>query len=163
MPLGDKKKKKKSGKPMSIDGMLRKFHKEKLQQLFCMKGKEAVSSADSGSTIQTEVPEESTSADPLLTLIGSASADDLLQAVKSVDQDFDLDGLLTEEQDTGPAVVEENQETTFVYQMVKPPTSLPAGLPPMLELYIQELTQVLRFFPIKLGFKYLSSKFNSTF
>ncbi|XP_036413730.1 ubinuclein-1 [Colossoma macropomum] len=146
MPPGEKKKKKKSGKPLSIDGMLRKFHKEKLQQLhmFNEKGKEGVTSADSGSTSQAEVPEESASADPLLTLIGSASADDLLQAVKAADQDFDLDGLLTEDQDTGSPDVEENQEPTVVCQPAKPPVSLPDGLPPMLELYIQELTQAIK-------------------
>uniref|UniRef100_A0A3B4DIL0 Ubinuclein 1 n=1 Tax=Pygocentrus nattereri TaxID=42514 RepID=A0A3B4DIL0_PYGNA len=142
----DKKKKKKNGKPLSIEGMLRKFHKEKLQQLhmFNEKGKEGVTSADSGSTSQAEVPEESASADPLLTLIGSASADDLLQAVKAADQDFDLDGLLTEDQDTGSPDMEENQEPTVVCQPAKPPVSLPDGLPPMLELYIQELTQAIK-------------------
>ncbi|KAL6481332.1 hypothetical protein MHYP_G00094120 [Metynnis hypsauchen] len=146
MPPGEKKKKKKNGKPLSIEGMLRKFHKEKLQQLhmFNEKGKEGVTLADSGSTSQAEVPEESASADPLLTLIGSASADDLLQAVKAADQDFDLDGLLTEDQDAGSPDMEENQEPTVVYQPAKPPVSLPDGLPPMLELYIQELTQAIK-------------------
>ncbi|XP_072513584.1 ubinuclein-1 isoform X2 [Salminus brasiliensis] len=146
LPPGEKKKKKKSGKPLSIDGMLRQFHKEKLHQLqvFNTKGKEEIAPADNVSTSQAEVPEESASADPLLTLIGSASADDLLQAVKAADQDFDLDGLLTEDQDTGSPDPVENQEATVVFQPAKPPTSLPDGLPPMLELYIEELTQAIK-------------------
>uniref|UniRef100_A0A8B9KAL6 Ubinuclein 1 n=1 Tax=Astyanax mexicanus TaxID=7994 RepID=A0A8B9KAL6_ASTMX len=146
MPLGEKKKKKKSGKPLGIDGMLRQFHKEKLNQLqvFNTKGKEVVTPADSVSTTQTEVPEESALADPLLTLIGSASADELLQAVKAADQDFDLDGLLTADQDTGSQGLVENQEDTVLSQPTKPPTLLPDGLPPMLELYIEELTQAIK-------------------
>ncbi|KAI4903323.1 hypothetical protein NFI96_015941, partial [Prochilodus magdalenae] len=144
MPLGEKKKKKKSGKPLSIDGMLRKFHKEKLQQLHMFNEKRKEASADNGSTGQAEVPEEVASADPLLTLIGSASADDLLQAVKAADQDFDLDGLLTEDQDTGSPDVLESQEEMVACQPTKSPVSLPDGLPPMLDLYIQELTQAIK-------------------
>ncbi|XP_066517727.1 ubinuclein-1 isoform X2 [Hoplias malabaricus] len=146
MQPGEKKKKKKNGKPQSIDGMLKRFHKEKIQQLqmFNGKGKEVISPAENGSTSRAETQEESVSADPLLTLIGSASADELLQAVKAVDQDFDLEGLLTEDQDSGTRDLEENQEATTVYQPARPPPPLPDGLPPMLELYIQELSQAIK-------------------
>ncbi|XP_026861961.2 ubinuclein-1 isoform X2 [Electrophorus electricus] len=138
----EKKKKKKSTKPQSIDGMLRKFHKEKLQQLqmFNVKGSDGLPTpADWAFAIPEEAPE-----DPLLTLIGSASADELLQAVKAVDQDFDLDGLLTEEHSTAPPDLEENRETRVVFQPTKASVSLPEGLPPMLLLCIQELCQVTK-------------------
>ncbi|XP_076839351.1 ubinuclein-1 isoform X2 [Brachyhypopomus gauderio] len=140
-----KKKKKRSNRAQSIEGMLRKFHKEKLQQLQVFNGKGGVGlpvPADWAPAIQEEATEENPSADPLLTLIGSASADELLQAVKAVDQDFDLDGFLTEEHSTASPDLE-NQEAP-VFQPAKAPLPLPEGLPPMLELCIQELCQATR-------------------
>ncbi|XP_062866893.1 ubinuclein-1 [Trichomycterus rosablanca] len=140
------KKKKKANKELSIDGMLKKFHKEKIQQLemFNLRGKEAPEIASCGPANQVKVAEESVPADPLLTLISSASAGDLLQAANTVDQDFDLDGLLSDDHNNGHPVMEKNQEASVVCQPVKSSCSLLDGLPSTLELSIQELAQGLK-------------------
>lgn len=134
-------KKKKHKKPLSIDKMLKKFHKEKLQQLQMFNTRERDPHALND--IMHEVQEPPISADPLLTLIGSASADDLLQAVKAAEQDFDLDGLLAEPQNVCSPSLEDNGEALIVSVTEKPPTLLPDGLPPTLEQHIKELSQVL--------------------
>lgn len=131
-------KKKKNKKPLSIDKMLKKFHKEKLQQLQMFNALN-----DTGPTMQAEVQDPPISSDPLLTLIGSASADDLLQAVKAAEQDFDLDGLLGEPQNVCSPSLEENGEALVASVTEKPPTLLPDGLPPTLEQHIKQLSQVL--------------------
>lgn len=125
--------------------MLKKFHKEKLQQLQMFNARERESPAlnDTGPTVQAEVQEPSISSDPLLTLIGSASADDLLQAVKAAEQDFDLDGLLGEPQNVCSPSLEENGEAPVPSVTEKIPTLLPDGLPPTLEQHIKQLSQVL--------------------
>lgn len=135
-------KKKKNKKPLSIDKMLKKFHKEKLQQLQMFNARERDSHA-LNDTVQAEVQEPPMSADPLLTLIGSASADDLLQAVKAAEQDFDLDRLLGEPQNICSPSLEDNGEALLVSITEKPTTLLPDGLPPTLEQQMKELSQVL--------------------
>lgn len=135
--------KKKSKKPLSIDKMLKKFHKEKLQQLQMFNARERDQALNHSCAImQAGGQEPPISADPLLTLIGSASADDLLQAVKAAELDFDLDGLLGEPQNICSPSQEENGEVLIEQVFTKPPASLPEGLPPTLEQRIQELTQV---------------------
>lgn len=122
--------------------MLKKFHKEKLQQLQMFNARERDSQA-LNDTMQAEVQEPPISADPLLTLIGSASADDLLQAVKAAEQDFDLDRLLGEPQNVCSLSLEDNGDALVVSVTEKPTTLLPDGLPPTLEQHIKELSQVL--------------------
>lgn len=122
--------------------MLKKFHKEKLQQLQMFSARERDSHA-LNDTMQAEVQEPPMSADPLLTLIGSASADDLLQAVKAAEQDFDLDRLLGEPQNICSPSLEDNGEALLVSITEKPTTLLPDGLPPTLEQQMKELSQVL--------------------
>lgn len=115
-------KKKKVSKQQNLDGMLRKFHKEKLKefQLFNRKRMESHPAANHDSSDQAK----SISADPLMTLVG---ADDLHQAV------MEQDGLLTNDQN------QENRGTRVeLFQ-----ASLPGGLPPTLEQSLQELTRVL--------------------
>lgn len=137
------KKKKKNKKPLSIEKMLKKFHKEKLQQLQMFNARERDQALNhSCSIVQAEGQEPPICADPLLSLIGSASADDLLQAVKAAEQDFDLDGLLGEPQNICSPSQEENGEALVEQVTAKPPASLPEGLPPTLEQRIQELAQV---------------------
>ncbi|KAB5523201.1 hypothetical protein PHYPO_G00149810 [Pangasianodon hypophthalmus] len=121
VPSGDKKKKA-SKQQQNLDGMLRKFHKEKLQelQLFSMR-KESPPAASHDSSDQAK----SVSEDPLSTLVGPGSADDLHQAVMEQDE------LLTNDQN------QENRET--LAETSRP--SLPDGLPPTLERSLQELTQ----------------------
>ncbi|XP_056628649.1 ubinuclein-1 isoform X3 [Triplophysa dalaica] len=137
--------KKKSKKPLSIDKMLKKFHKEKLQQLQMFNARERDQALNHSCAImQAEGQDPPISADPLLTLIGSASADDLLQAVKAAELDFDLDGLLGEPQNICSPSQEENGEVLIEQVITKPPASLPEGLPPMLEQRIQELTQAVK-------------------
>ncbi|XP_057188792.1 ubinuclein-1 isoform X1 [Triplophysa rosa] len=136
---------KKSKKPLSIDKMLKKFHKEKLQQLQMFNARERDQALNHSCAImQAEGQEPPISADPLLTLIGSASADDLLQAVKAAELDFDLDGLLGEPQNICSPSKEENGEVLVAQVTMKPPASLPEGLPPTLEQRIQELTQAVK-------------------
>uniref|UniRef100_A0A672MVX4 Ubinuclein 1 n=1 Tax=Sinocyclocheilus grahami TaxID=75366 RepID=A0A672MVX4_SINGR len=139
-------KKKKNKKLLSIDKMLKKFHKEKLQQLQMFNARERDSHAlsDTGLIIQAEVQEPPISADPLLTLIGSASADDLLQAVKAAEQDFDLDGLLGEAQNVCSPSMEDNGDALVVSVDEKPHTLLPDGLPPTLEQHIKELSEAVK-------------------
>ncbi|XP_051559727.1 ubinuclein-1 isoform X2 [Myxocyprinus asiaticus] len=152
--------KKKSKKPLSIEKMLKKFHKEKLQQLqmFNAREKESDDLKDSGSIMQAEVQEPAISADPLLTLIGSASADDLLQAVKAAEQDFDLDGLLGEPQNICSSLEENGEMVSFT---TKSPSSLPDGLPPTLEQHIQELAQAVKNIEGQNKMEILSSELNS--
>ncbi|XP_065110321.1 ubinuclein-1 isoform X1 [Paramisgurnus dabryanus] len=145
--------KKKSKKPLSIDKMLKKFHKEKLQQL------QMLDTRERESIMQTEVHETPLSADPLLTLIGSASADELLQAVKAAEQDFDLDGLLGEPPNICSPSHEEKEEVLPV--ITKPPASLPEGLPLTLEQRIQELTQAIMNVEGQNKIEILSSELNS--
>lgn len=121
--------------------MLKKFHKEKLQQLQMFNGGERDAPA-LNDTMQAEVQEPPISADALLTLIGSASADDLLQAVKAAEQDFDFDRLLGEPQNVCSPSLEDNGEA-LVEVFEKPTTLFPDGLPPTLEQHIKELSQVL--------------------
>lgn len=125
--------------------MLKKFHKEKLQQLqmFNTTERDLHALSDTGLIIQAKVKEPPISADPLLTLIGSASADDLLQAVKAAEQDFDLDRLLGEPQNICSPSLEDNGEALLVSITEKPTTLLPDGLPPTLEQQMKELSQVL--------------------
>ncbi|XP_042591190.1 ubinuclein-1-like isoform X4 [Cyprinus carpio] len=139
-------KKKKNKKPQSIDKMLKKFHKEKLQQLqmFNATERDLHALSDTGLIIQAKVKEPPISADPLLTLIGSASADDLLQAVKAAEQDFDLDGLLGEPQNIGSPIFEDNRDALVVPVDEKPHTLLPDGLPPTLEQHIKEFSQAVK-------------------
>ncbi|MCJ8747680.1 hypothetical protein PDJAM_G00156200 [Pangasius djambal] len=121
VPSGEKKKK--AGKQQQdLEGMLRKFHKEKLQelQLFSMR-KESPPAASHDSSD----PAKSVSDDPLSTLVGSGGADDLHQAV------MEEDGLLTIDQN------QENRETPAEACRA----SLPQGLPLTLERSLQELTQ----------------------
>ncbi|XP_051983278.1 ubinuclein-1 isoform X2 [Xyrauchen texanus] len=153
--------KKKSKKPLSIEKMLKKFHKEKLQQLqmFNTKEKESDDLKDSGSIMQADVQEPAISADPLLTLIGSATADDILQAVKATEQDFDLDGLLGEPQNISSPSLEENGEMVSV--TTKPPSSIPDGLPPTLEQHIQELAQAVKNIEGQNKMEILSSELSS--
>ncbi|XP_060754550.1 ubinuclein-1 [Neoarius graeffei] len=101
----------------NLDGMLRKFHKEKLKELhlFNRKRKESRPAGHYNSSGQTKA----VSADPLMTLIG---AGDLLQAV------MEQDGLLINNQ---------NRETLPESSQA----SLPDGLPPTLERSLQELAQ----------------------
>ncbi|XP_073698903.1 ubinuclein-1 isoform X2 [Garra rufa] len=153
-------KKKKNKKPLSIDKMLKKFHKEKLQQLQIFNSRERDSHALNDS-VQAEVQEPPISADALLTLIGSASADDLLQAVKAAEQDFDLDGLLAEPQSVGSPSLEENGEALIVTVTEKPPTLLPDGLPPTLEQHIKELSQAVKKIEGQNKMEILSSELNS--
>ncbi|KAK2908584.1 hypothetical protein Q8A67_004421 [Cirrhinus molitorella] len=153
-------KKKKNKKPLSIDKMLKKFHKEKLQQLEMFNARERDLHALNG-TVQAEVQEPPISADPLLTLIGSASADDLLQAVKAAEQDFDLDGLLAEPQNVGSPSLEDNGEALIVSFTEKPPTLLPDGLPPTLEQHIKELSQAVKKIEGQNKMEILSSELNS--
>ncbi|XP_051757982.1 ubinuclein-1 isoform X2 [Ctenopharyngodon idella] len=149
-------KKKKNKKPLSIDKMLKKFHKEKLQQLQMFNALN-----DTGPTIQAEVQEPPISSDPLLTLIGSASADDLLQAVKAAEQDFDLDGLLGEPQNVCSPSLEENGEALVASVTEKPPTLLPDGLPPTLEQHIKQLSQAVKKIEGQNKMEILSSELNS--
>ncbi|XP_048053760.1 ubinuclein-1 isoform X2 [Megalobrama amblycephala] len=149
-------KKKKNKKPLSIDKMLKKFHKEKLQQLQMFNALN-----DTGPTMQAEVQEPPISSDPLLTLIGSASADDLLQAVKAAEQDFDLDGLLGEPQNICSPSLEENGEALVASVTEKPPTLLPDGLPPTLEQHIKQLSQAVKTIEGQNKMEILSSELNS--
>lgn len=141
--LADKKltekKKKKTNKVLSIDGMLKMFHKEKIQQLeiFNQRGNEAPETTNGEPNGQVADTEESVLSDPLLTLISSTSAGEILQAVNAVDQDFDLDRLLDVDPDTG------HPEDSVACKPVKSSCSIPDGLPPTLELSLQELTRVL--------------------
>lgn len=142
-------KKKKNKKPLSIDKMLKKFHKEKLQQMkeFNSRDRELQSlhATHTGPVIQAEVQETPVPSDPLLSLIGSASADDLLQAVKAAEQDFDLDDLLGEPQNMcSPGLEKENEEALVVPVTEKPPALLPNGLPPMLEQHIKDISQAAK-------------------
>ncbi|XP_067298209.1 ubinuclein-1 isoform X2 [Pseudorasbora parva] len=156
-------KKKKNKKPLSIEKMLKKFHKEKLQQLQMFNARERESHAldDTGPTMQAEVQEPPISSDPLLTLIGSASADELLQAVKAAEQDFDLDGLLAEPQNVCSPSLEDNGEALVVSATEKPPTSLPDGLPPTLEQHIKQFSQAVRKIEGQNKMETLSSELNS--
>ncbi|XP_058626722.1 ubinuclein-1 isoform X2 [Onychostoma macrolepis] len=154
------KKKKKNKKPLSIDKMLKKFHKEKLQQLQIFNARERDSHA-LNDTIQAEVQEPPISADPLLTLIGSASADDLLQAVKAAEQDFDLDRLLGEPQNVCSPSLEDNGEALVVSVTEKHTTLLPDGLPPTLEQHIKELSQAVKKIEGQNKMEILSSELNS--
>lgn len=156
-------KKKKNKKPLSIDKMLKKFHKEKLQQLQMFNARERESHAlnDTGPTVQAEVQEPPISSDPLLTLIGSASADDLLQAVKAVEQDFDLDGLLGEPQNICSPSLEETGEAPIPSVTEKIPTLLPDGLPPTLEQHIKQLSEAVKKIEGQNKMEILSSELNS--
>ncbi|KAG1961235.1 ubinuclein-1 isoform X3 [Pimephales promelas] len=156
-------KKKKNKKPLSIDKMLKKFHKEKLQQLQMFNARERESQAlnDTGPTVQAEVQEPPVSSDPLLTLIGSASADDLLQAVKAVEQDFDLDGLLGEPQNVCSPSLEENGEAPTPPITKKTPPLLPDGLPPTLEQHIKQLSEAIKKIEGQNKMEILSSEVNS--
>ncbi|KAK7162158.1 hypothetical protein R3I94_004721 [Phoxinus phoxinus] len=162
-PAKSSTKKKKNKKPLSIDKMLKKFHKEKLQQLQMFNAREREPHAlnDTGPTVQAEVQEPPISSDPLLTLIGSASADDLLQAVKAVEQDFDLDGLLGEPQNVCSPSLEENGEAPIPSVTEKIPTSLPDGLPPTLEQHIKQLSQAVKKIEGQNKMEILSSEVNS--
>uniref|UniRef100_A0A672L465 Ubinuclein-1-like n=1 Tax=Sinocyclocheilus grahami TaxID=75366 RepID=A0A672L465_SINGR len=153
-------KKKKNKKPLSIDKMLKKFHKEKLQQLQMFNARERDWHALNG-TVQAEVQEPPISADPLLTLIGSASADDLLQAVKAAEQDFDLDRLLGEPQNVCSPSLEDNGEALVVSVTEKPTSLLPDGLPPTLEQLIKELSQAVKEIEGQNKMEILSSELNS--
>uniref|UniRef100_A0A8C2L4E9 Ubinuclein 1 n=1 Tax=Cyprinus carpio TaxID=7962 RepID=A0A8C2L4E9_CYPCA len=153
-------KKKKNKKPLSIDKMLKKFHKEKLQQLQMFNARERDSHA-LNDTMQAEVQEPPMSADPLLTLIGSASADDLLQAVKAAEQDFDLDRLLGEPQNICSPSLEDNGEALLVSITEKPTTLLPDGLPPTLEQQMKELSQAVKKIEGQNKLEILSSELNS--
>uniref|UniRef100_A0A8C0XYK5 Ubinuclein 1 n=1 Tax=Cyprinus carpio carpio TaxID=630221 RepID=A0A8C0XYK5_CYPCA len=153
-------KKKKNKKPLSIDKMLKKFHKEKLQQLQMFSARERDSHA-LNDTVQAEVQEPPMSADPLLTLIGSASADDLLQAVKAAEQDFDLDRLLGEPQNICSPSLEDNGEALLVSITEKPTTLLPDGLPPTLEQQMKELSQAVKKIEGQNKLEILSSELNS--
>ncbi|XP_077061377.1 ubinuclein-1 isoform X4 [Siphateles boraxobius] len=156
-------KKKKNKKPLSIDKMLKKFHKEKLQQLQMFNARERESHAlnDTGPTVQAEVQEPPISSDPLLTLIGSASADDLLQAVKAAEQDFDLDGLLGEPQNVCSPSLEENREAPIPSVTEKIPSLLPDGLPPTLEQHIKQLSEAVKKIEGQNKMEILSSELNS--
>uniref|UniRef100_A0A8C1YDA7 Ubinuclein 1 n=1 Tax=Cyprinus carpio TaxID=7962 RepID=A0A8C1YDA7_CYPCA len=156
-------KKKKNKKPQSIDKMLKKFHKEKLQQLqmFNTTERDLHALSDTGLIIQAKVKEPPISADPLLTLIGSASADDLLQAVKAAEQDFDLDGLLGEPQNICSPIFEDNGDALVVPVDEKPHTLLPDGLPPTLEQHIKELSQAVKKIEGQNKMEILSSELNS--
>ncbi|TRY77669.1 hypothetical protein DNTS_017952 [Danionella cerebrum] len=133
-----KKKKKKIRKPLSIDKMLRKFQKEKLEQLKMFNAQEgklnSSNTTDSETTMKVEAQELPTSADSLLSLLGSASADELLQAAKVAEQDFNLDELLEEPQNACSSGLEETIEP-----VVEKP--LPNGHPSTLEKHVQEITQ----------------------
>ncbi|XP_016347300.1 ubinuclein-1 isoform X3 [Sinocyclocheilus anshuiensis] len=153
-------KKKKNKKPLSIDKMLKKFHKEKLQQLQMFNARERDWHALNG-TVQAEVQEPPISADPLLTLIGSASADDLLQAVKAAEQDFDLDRLLGEPQNICSPSLEDNGEALVVSVTEKPTSLLPDGLPPTLEQHIKELSQAVKEIEGQNQMEIFSSELNS--
>uniref|UniRef100_A0A8C2D5P7 Ubinuclein 1 n=1 Tax=Cyprinus carpio TaxID=7962 RepID=A0A8C2D5P7_CYPCA len=156
-------KKKKNKKPQSIDKMLKKFHKEKLQQLqmFNTTERDLHALSDTGLIIQAKVKEPPISADPLLTLIGSGSADDLLQAVKAAEQDFDLDGLLGEPQNICSPIFEDNGDALVVPVDEKPHTLLPDGLPPTLEQHIKELSQAVKKIEGQNKMEILSSELNS--
>ncbi|XP_043097646.1 ubinuclein-1 isoform X2 [Puntigrus tetrazona] len=160
LPDKSSAKKKKNKKPLSIDKMLKKFHKEKLQQLQMFNSRERDAHA-LNDAMQAEVQEPPISADPLLTLIGSASADDLLQAVKAAEQDFDLDGLLGEPQNICSPSLEDNREALVVSVTEKPPTLLPDGLPPILEEHIKELSQAVKKIEGQNKMETLSSELNS--
>uniref|UniRef100_A0A671MBG4 Ubinuclein-1-like n=1 Tax=Sinocyclocheilus anshuiensis TaxID=1608454 RepID=A0A671MBG4_9TELE len=154
-------KKKKNKKLLSIDKMLKKFHKEKLQQLQMFKERDSHALSDTGLIIQAEVQEPPISADPLLTLIGSASADDLLQAVKAAEQDFDLDGLLGEPQNVCSPSLEDNGDALVVSVDEKPHKLLPDGLPPTLEQHIKELSEAVKKIEGQNKMEILSSELNS--
>ncbi|XP_056318510.1 ubinuclein-1 isoform X2 [Danio aesculapii] len=159
-------KKKKNKKPLSIDKMLKKFHKEKLQQMKEFNSRErelqSLHATHTGPAIQAEVQEAPVSSDPLLSLIGSASADDLLQAVKAAEQDFDLDDLLGEPQNIcSPGLEEENGEALVVSVAEKPPALLPDGLPPMLEQHIKDISQAAKNIEGQNKMEILSSELNS--
>ncbi|XP_026115841.1 ubinuclein-1 isoform X1 [Carassius auratus] len=155
--------KKKNKSSLSINKMLKKFHKDKFQQLQMFNATERALHAlsDTRLIIQAEVQEPPISADPLLTLIGSASADDLLQAVKASEQDFDFDGLLGEPQNVCSPSFEDNRDALVVSVDEKPHTLLPDGLPPTLELHIKELSQAVRKIEGQNKMEILSSEFNS--
>ncbi|XP_026060379.1 ubinuclein-1-like isoform X2 [Carassius auratus] len=152
--------KKKKNKPLSIDKMLKKFHKEKLQQLQLFNNRERDLHA-LNDTVQAEVQEPPISADPLLTLIGSASADDLLQAVKAAEQDFDFDRLLGEPQNICSPSLEDNGEVLVASVTEKPTTLLPDGLPPTLEQHIKEFSQAVKKIEGQNKLEILSSELNS--
>ncbi|KAF4074868.1 hypothetical protein AMELA_G00228270 [Ameiurus melas] len=107
-------------KQQYLDGMLRKFHKEKLQelQLFNTKRKESPPGDNRDSTTRAE----SVSTDSPLTLVDGTSADEFHHAVTEQDE------LLMDNP---------NQETPAETS----PASLPDGLPPPLERILQELTR----------------------
>lgn len=107
------KRKKVSKQQLDLDGMLRKFHKEKLKelQIFNMKRKESPPAAEQV---------ESVSADAI------SRADDFHQV------------LIEQEEFSNDQHQEKREPVTETFQ-----ASLPDALPPTLEQSLQELTQVL--------------------
>ncbi|XP_078519038.1 ubinuclein-1 isoform X2 [Lissotriton helveticus] len=144
--LKEKKKKKYS---MSVNEMLRKFQKEKESQK--KEDEQTVTSSSQSAPVVMPTQQEAESiSDPLLTLFGSATATDLLEAANAMNtlSDLDLERLLNDSPDSSPfPEVEDGSEPSLGASpepSVKPPPSVPEGLPLPLEKRITELTQAAR-------------------
>ncbi|XP_053936086.1 ubinuclein-1 isoform X5 [Cuculus canorus] len=141
----EKKKKKYSG-TLSVKEMLKKFQKEKDAQ----KKKDEEQKVATPSPAEPLAPREAEAMpDPLLSLFGHASDNDLLQAVTAVDSltDLDLERLLSESPEGSPFPDGEDGSDPIgmgLEQDVRPPPSLPEGLPAPLEKRIKELAQAAR-------------------
>ncbi|XP_069726193.1 ubinuclein-1 isoform X4 [Phaenicophaeus curvirostris] len=141
----EKKKKKYSG-ALSVKEMLKKFQKEKDAQ----KKKDEEQKVATPSPAEPSAPREAEAMpDPLLSLFGHASDNDLLQAATAVDSltDLDLERLLSESPEGSPFPDGEDGSDPIgmgLEQDVRPPPSLPEGLPAPLEKRIKELTQAAR-------------------
>ncbi|KAG8506468.1 Ubinuclein-1 [Galemys pyrenaicus] len=139
----EKKKKKYSG-ALSVKEMLKKFQKEKEAHKKRDEEHEpvVVSPAEAQGLRELEG-----ASDPLLSLFGSASDSDLLQAATAMDSltDLDLEQLLSESPEGSPfRDVDDESDSLGVglEQELRPPSSLPEGLPAPLEKRVKELAQV---------------------
>ncbi|XP_075384144.1 ubinuclein-1 [Tenrec ecaudatus] len=144
----EKKKKKYSG-ALSVKEMLKKFQKEKEAQ---KKRDEEHKPTVASAVPPTEAPSlrdlEATT-DPLLSLFGSTSDNDLLQAATAMDAltDLDLEQLLSESPERSPFGDTDDESDSLGVgpdPELRPPSSLPEGLPAPLEKRIKELAQAAR-------------------
>ncbi|XP_066238772.1 ubinuclein-1 isoform X2 [Saccopteryx leptura] len=141
----EKKKKKYSG-ALSVKEMLKKFQKEKEAQR--KRDEEhkpvAVSSAEAQGLRELEG-----TSDPLLSFFGSTSDNDLLQAATAMDSltDLDLEHLLSESPEGSPFRDMDDESDSLgvgLDQEFRQPSSLPEGLPALLEKRVKELAQAAR-------------------
>ncbi|XP_069502141.1 ubinuclein-1 [Ambystoma mexicanum] len=134
---------------MNVSDMSRNFQKEKKAPKKD-DDQTVTSSSPSMKVLMPAQQETESMCDPLLSLFGSTTASDLLRAASVMDKlnDLDLERLLNDSPDSSPfPEVEDGSEPslgTSPEPSVKPPPSIPDGLPLSLETRILELTQAAK-------------------